>query len=82
VVAKTKGEYKIEFPDGTVHKIYPCSILITGTLIGSRTFSVTDKFFIVDEKNDYISQIEFNPDERGSFGKLFSKRSTFPDYFK
>jgi hypothetical protein len=82
VSAKTKGEYKVEYPDGTVHTIYSCSILITGTLIGSRTFSVVDKFFVVDEKNDYIAHIEFNPDERGSFGKLFSKRSTFPDYFK
>lgn len=50
--------------------------------MGSRTFSVTEKFFIVDEKNDYIAHIEFNPDERGTFGKFFSKRSTFPDFFK
>jgi hypothetical protein len=72
----------VEFPDGTVHKIYPCSIAITGTLIGDRTYAVTDKFYIVDEKNDFIAWIEFNPDERGTFSKLFSKKKTFPDYFK
>ena len=56
--------------------------MISGTLIGTRTFAVTGKFFVIDEKNDLISYIEFNPDDRGSFGKFFSKRTTFPDFFK
>jgi hypothetical protein len=50
--------------------------------MGDRTFSAIEKFYIVDEKNDFISYVELNPDERGTFSKMFSKKKTFPDYFK
>jgi hypothetical protein len=56
--------------------------VVGGTLIGDRTYTVIDKFYVVDEKNDLISYMEFNPDERGTFSKMFSKRTTFPDYVK
>jgi hypothetical protein len=82
VTATTKGEYTIEYSDGTIHKVYPCSIAITGTTFGERTFAVTDKFTIVDEKNDFITIVEFNPDDRGTFSKLFTSKKTFPDDFK
>jgi len=56
--------------------------VITGTLIGDRTFSLTDNLVIIDEQNDFISIVEFDPDDRNSFTKMFSKKKTFPDYFK
>lgn len=82
VTAKTKGIYTVEYSDGTKHLIYPCVILINGTLIGERSYAVIEKTYIVDEKNDFISYIEFNPDERGTISKLFSRNKNFPDYFK
>jgi hypothetical protein len=55
---------------------------MTGTLYGERTFAIVDKLCIVDEKNDLLTHIEFNPDERGTFSKIFSSKSTYPDYFR
>ncbi len=74
--------FYIEFPDGTKHRIDSCNIQMTGTLYGERTFAIVDKLCIVDEKNDLLSHIEFNPDERGTFSKIFSSKNTYPDYFR
>lgn len=82
VTAKTKGIHIVEFPDGTKHKVFPATLLLGGTLIGERLLAIVDKFYIVDEVNDYIAYIEMNPDDRGSFGKLFTKKKSFPDFFK
>jgi hypothetical protein len=51
-------------------------------MIGDREYSAVDRFYIVDEKNDYLVYIEFNPDTRGTFSKLFSSKKTFPDYYR
>ena len=82
VTAKTKGNYFVQYSDNTLIKIFPAHITLIGTLIGDRTFSVDGKFYIVDEANDLICYIELNPDERATFSKLFSKKKSFPDYFK
>jgi hypothetical protein len=55
---------------------------MAGTLYGERTFAIVDKLCITDERNDYLAHIEFNHDERGTFSKLFSSKSTYPDYFR
>jgi len=34
------------------------------------------------KKNELISYVEFNPDERGALSKMFKKKKTFPDYFR
>ena len=82
ITSNTKGNYYVEYNDGTKHMIVPCNIHITGTLFGDRTFAVCDNLYVIDEKNDFISYIEFDPDDRNSFSKMFSKKKTFPDYFK
>ena len=79
--AHTKGVFYVEYSDGTKHKIYSCNIQMTGTLYGERTFALVDKLMIIDENNDYLVHIEFNPDERGTFSKIFTSKNTFPDYF-
>lgn len=56
--------------------------MVGGTLIGARTFSITGKTYVVDEDNDLISYIEFNPDERYTFNKWISRTDKFADYFK
>ena len=80
--AYTRGVFYIEYPDGTKHKVDSCNIQMTGTLYGERTFAIVDKLCISDEKNDLLAHIEFNPDERGTFSKIFSSKSTYPDYFR
>ena len=81
VVAKTLGKYTVDYEDGTSHLIYPCDLIMNGTLVGDRTYAIVGKFYIVDKKNGYISYIEFNPETRGFFGKMFSGKKTFPDFY-
>lgn len=81
IYGKTLGFYMVEYKDGVKHLIYPCDLSMNGTLIGERTFAIVGKFYIVDEKNDYIAYIELNPETRSNFKKLFSKKKTFPDNF-
>ncbi len=78
----SNSSYVIEFSDGTIHKIHPCCYLVEGTMIGDRTYQINGNLCITDEKNDFISFVEFNPDERSSFTKIFSGRKTFPDYYR
>lgn len=56
-------------------------MIMNGTLVGDRTYAIVGNFYIVDKKNGYISFIEFNPETRGFFGKMFSGKKTFPDFF-
>ena len=51
-------------------------------MIGDRALKFRGKLFVIDEKNDLISFIQMDPDERGFFKKLTSKKNTNPDYFK
>jgi hypothetical protein len=82
VSAYGDGVQIIEFSDGTIHKIYPSKLIIGGTIIGERTLAYVGQLCVTDEKNDLISFIEFNPEERGAISKFFYSKKTFPDYFK
>ncbi len=77
-----KGNLIVEYPDGTKHKVIYPNMKLTGTMMGSRALKFRGKLFIIDKANDLISQIQLDPDERGFFKKMVSKKQTFPDYFK
>jgi len=81
VKAKYKGKYTIELKNGITHYVYFPEFQLSGTLIGDRAIKYTGKMIICDEKNDLICHISMEPDDRGFFKKIFSKKSTFPDYF-
>ncbi len=51
-------------------------------MMGDRSLKFRGKLFVVDEKNDLISYIQLDPDDRGFFKKMVSKKQTYPDYFK
>jgi hypothetical protein len=40
------------------------------------------KVLVIDEANDTIIEISVDPDDRGFFKKITSKKLTYPDYFK
>lgn len=82
VTADSPGKYTVEYPDGTKHRIVIYTLVVSGTLMGDRTYTVINKSYVIDEKNDFISYIEYNPDDRNGFSKLFVQNSNFPDYFK
>ena len=77
-----KGNFDVEYPDGTKHRIIYPNMKLAGTMMGSRSLKFRGKLFVVDEKNDLISEIELDPDDRGFFKKMTSKKHTYPDYFK
>jgi hypothetical protein len=51
-------------------------------MVGERSLKFRGKLWVTDEKNDLISYIELDPDQRGFFKKLTSRKQTKPDYFK
>jgi hypothetical protein len=77
-----KGNFFVEFRDGTKHKIKYPDMKLAGTLVGKRALLFRGILTVVDEKNDLISYIQLDPDQRGFFKKLTSKKQTNPDYFK
>ena len=79
--AITNGPFYIEYQDGTKHNVSSCKITLAGTLLGDRTYTAYDRFYITDEKNDLLVYIEFNPDDRSTFSKLFTSKKTFPDFY-
>ena len=72
----------MEYPDGTKHTIIYPTLKLAGTMMGSRELKFRGMLFIVDQTNDLISQIMLDPDDRGFFKKMVSKKQTYPDYFK
>ena len=55
---------------------------LNGTLMGERRVKYREYMIVVDKKNDLIASINMEPDERGLFSRVFTKKSTYPDYFK
>lgn len=76
------GNIIVEYPDGTKHKVIFPTLKIAGTMLGARMLKFRGKLVVIDEKNDLISQIMLDPDDRGFLKKLTTKKQTYPDYFK
>jgi hypothetical protein len=51
-------------------------------MMGSRMLKFRGKVFVIDEGNDMLAELSVDPDERGFFKKMTSKKQTYPDYFK
>jgi len=51
-------------------------------MMGDRTLKFRGKLYVIDEKNDIMSYIHLDPDTRGFFKKMTSKKQTYPDFFK
>lgn len=77
-----KGNFIVEYSDGTKHKIIYPDMKLAGTTVGERALKFRGILTVVDKNNDLISYIELDPDQRGFFKKLTSKKHTNPDYFK
>jgi hypothetical protein len=82
LTARYSGKYLIEYKDGKKHSVSFPEFTLTGTLMGNRTIKYKGNLTIIDEENDLISQLQMDPDERGFFKKMFSKKGTYPDYFR
>ena len=72
VKARKSGSFTIKFNDGITHKIYYPTISIKGTTVGTRTFNFSYFAAVTDETNRVAAYFKFNPDKKGTLGKLFS----------
>ncbi len=55
---------------------------LAGTMMGERALKFRGILTVIDEKNDLMSFIQLDPDQRGFFKKLTTRKQTNPDYFK
>jgi len=82
ISARKTGKYIIEFKDGTKHSLYFPSVSIKGLMMGKRTFNYKNIGLVTDEANNLAVYIKFNPDEKGTIGKLFFSQKSTPDTAK
>ena len=83
VKARKSGNFIVRFNDGTIHKIHFPTICIKGTTVGTRTFNFSYNALVSDETNRMAAYFKFNPDKKGTLGKLFgSSQKSFCDTFR
>ena len=81
--ATKKGKIILEFKDGFKYRIYYPNIHLSGVNVGNKCFNYKNVALIVDEVNQYVSYITFNPDKKGGIFSMFGKKDkkNYPDYF-
>ena len=82
ILASKIGKFIIELKDGTKYLLRFPNVSLKGISFGDRLFNYVDKVVVVDLTNNLSAYIEMNPDEVGFFMSFFTKKSTFPDFFK
>ena len=82
ILASKVGKYYIELKDGTKYLLRFPNTSLKGISFGDRLFNYVDKIVVVDLTNNLAAYVEMNPEEVGFFKSLFTKKNTFPDFFK
>jgi hypothetical protein len=83
VKATYKGKFIVDFKDGVKHEIVFPMFKLSGTLMGERKLKYKEMMLVTDLKNDLIASINMEPEAKGIFSRVFSKKSSlYPDYFK
>ncbi len=81
--ARFKGSYTIELKDKSIYKVFFPEFKLSGTLFGNRSIKYCGTMNIADEANDLLAYVEMEPDDRGFFKKIFTKKKAMmPDYFR
>lgn len=81
VKARQVGMTDIRFPDHSIFISFPF-VALSGTMLGKRTFNWEGTMTIIDRHNRLFAELQFNPDKKGKFSKLFSRQKTPSDFFK
>ncbi len=82
ILASKVGKYFIELKDGTKYLLRFPNTSLKGISFGDRLFNYVDKIVVIDLTNNLAAYVEMNPEEVGFFKSLFTKKNTFPDFFK
>ena len=82
--ATKRGKIILEFKDGSKYRIYYPNIYLSGVNVGNKLFNYKHVALVVDEINQYVSYVKFNPDDKKSgifsmFGSKKEKKN--PDFF-
>mmetsp|Transcript_32499 Transcript_32499/g.56204 ORF Transcript_32499/g.56204 Transcript_32499/m.56204 type:complete len:395 (-) Transcript_32499:4522-5706(-) len=81
VKARQVGMTEIRFADGSILLSFPF-VSLSGTMLGKRTFNWEGTLTIIDRQNRLFAELQFNPDKKGKFSKLFSRQKTPSDFFR
>jgi hypothetical protein len=81
VKARQVGMTEVVFPDHSILISFPF-VALSGTMLGKRTFNWEGVMTIIDRHNQLFAELQFNPDKKGKFSKLFSRQKTPSDYFR
>jgi len=79
ITAKKTGNFIVEFKDGNKHSFFFPHIGIKGLSMGNRTFNYKHCAIVKDEASNICLFLKFNPDEKGTIGKLFFSQKSSPD---
>lgn len=82
ILASKVGKYYIELKDGTKYLLRMPNTSLKGISMGDRIFNYVDKIVVVDLTNNLAAYVEMNPEEVGFFKSFFTKKNTFPDFFR
>ena len=82
ILASKVGKFYIELKDGTKYLLRLPNVSLKGISMGDRLFNYVDKVVVLDLTNNLCAYIEMNPEEVGFFKSFFTKKNTFPDFFK
>ena len=88
VTVHYKGKLTVEFKDKTKNVIVYPTILLNGTMLGTRKLCFKRKMCVYDRENDLISVIAIAPsenDKRNIISKMlfnYYSKDLYPDYFK
>ena len=82
ILASKMGKFYIELKDGTKYLLRLPNVSLKGISMGDRLFNYVDKVVVLDLTNNLCAFIEMNPEEVGFFKSFFTKKNTFPDFFK
>jgi hypothetical protein len=76
-----KGKSFTKFNDGVVFTYTFPPFIMHGLTVGRRMVNFQGNMTVTDLTNNLMACVRMNPDERGIFGKLFSSKSQFPDFY-
>ncbi len=83
-VAHGDGPMYVEFEDGHRIELRAPKTLLSGVMVGERSFCQIETLSIKDPRNNLYAEIVFNPEKKGAIASFFGKKPTEErgDYFE
>jgi len=82
IVGAQVGPTFIDFLDGSRIVYHVPQALVRGTVLGDRNFTWIGTCKFTDEKNGLSCDLVFNPDDKGTWSRMFSAQKTPDDHIR